>query len=102
MPVFSTVQYLFHCAFLKDQYPVAHGQEFHELRRDQDHPLAGVGQVAGYIQNLRLRRYVHPGRRLVHNEHVRLRRQPLGDYHLLLVAAGEEPDGLEDGVDLNP
>ena len=57
---------------------------------DEQHRRALLAaQVVDQLQDLRLRRHVEGGRRLVGDEELRLERQRHGDHHPLALAAGE-------------
>ena len=65
-------------------------------------PRPDAGELADDPVDLRLRRDVDAARRLVEEEHAALVEQPAREHDLLLVAAGEQPDGavgiVRDGV----
>ena len=52
-------------------------------------PIAVGRQVADELVDLHLGGHIHPARRLIQDQHSRLRQQPLGQHHLLLVPAAE-------------
>ena len=72
-----------------DQDAVAHAEDLRQLGRDHQDRDAVRGELVHQGVDFRLRADVDPARRLVHDQDLRVQRQPLGDDHLLLVAAGE-------------
>jgi len=66
---------------------VAHSEDFRKLAGDEDDPHPGGGQVRDDPMDLHLRADVDTASRLVEDEHPRLRGQPFGDDHFLLVPA---------------
>src|SRR5581483_7583113 len=80
----------------QDQDAVRDGEELRQLRGDDDHAVSRLGEGADHVDDLALRADVDAGRRLVHEQDLRLGPDPLRDDDLLLVPAGEEPDRLVD------
>ena len=72
--------------------PVAHAEDFRQLRRDHQDRQAPLGQLAPSAVDLGLGADVHALRRLVEDEHGRLGRQPARQRDFLLVAARQRPD----------
>ena len=72
-----------------DQHAVAQRDQLLELRRDQHDADAGRRDLVDDGANLGLRADIDADGRLVHDEDLRLGLQPLGEQHLLLVAAGK-------------
>ena len=81
-------------AIAQDGDPMARAQHLLELRRDEDARLALLGQVEDEALDLRLGADVDAARRLVEDQHLRVRRQPASQDDLLLVAAAQVPDEL--------
>ena len=80
-------------ALAHDEHAVAHGEDLREVGRDQDHRDARRRQLADELVDVRLGADVDAAGRLVEHEHGRLDVEPLGEHHLLLVAAREVADG---------
>lgn len=78
----------------QDDDAVGVGDEFVELGRDDEQRFALGAQVLDQADDLRMGADIDATRRLVENEKVRFRGQSAGEDHLLLVAAGQKPDGL--------
>ena len=66
---------------------VAHPQQLRHLRRDEDDALAAVRQRVDDLVDLVFGAHVDAAGRLVQDQHLRVREQPLGQHDLLLVAA---------------
>ena len=56
-------------------------------------PLPASARRAHHVEDLGLGADVDAGGGFVHDQHVRVGAEPLGDDDLLLVAAGEQPNG---------
>ena len=76
-------------ALVHDQDPVAHADQLRQLRADGDHRRAAGGEFADQAIDLRLGSDVDASRRLVHQQHLGLAGQHLGQHDLLLIAAGQ-------------
>ena len=73
--------------------PVAHRQHLGEVGGDQDDGDAGAGELADELMDIGLGADVDASRRLVEDQDRWLDVEPLGEHHLLLVAAGQVGDG---------
>ena len=71
------------------EHPVAHPEQLRQVRGDEHDPEALLREGRDELVDLGLRAHVDPARRLVEEQHPRVRHQPLPQHHLLLVAAGE-------------
>src|SRR5215218_4743498 len=71
------------------QYPVAQAQHLREIARYHQDTGTVLCELVHQLVDLHLRPHVYPTRRLVHDQDLRVRQEPLPDDHLLLVAAGE-------------
>src|SRR5476649_1192445 len=76
-------------AFVHHVDAVAHAQQFRHFRRDHDDALTFGGQFADDAVDFILGADVDAAAGLIEYQHVRTREQPLGQHHLLLVAAGQ-------------
>ena len=75
--------------FAHDQDAIAHAQHLGQLGRDHDDGRASRQQLVHQAIDLDFGADVDASRRLIEEEDVRLRQQPLREHHLLLVAAGK-------------
>src|SRR5215211_3164198 len=69
------------------QYPVAQAQHLQEIARYHQDTGTVLCELVHQLIDLHLRPHVDPTRRLVHDQDLRVRQEPLPDDHLLLVAA---------------
>src|SRR5690606_36615019 len=74
--------------------PVRQGQQFIQVRRDENHREPLRDQAADQPADLGLGADVDPARRLIQNQHRGLRVDPPGQQHLLLVAPAQIADSL--------
>src|SRR5690606_8843599 len=70
------------------------GQQFIQVRRDENHREPVRDQAADQPADLGLGADVDPARRLIQNQHRGLRVDPPGQQHLLLVAPAQIADSL--------
>ncbi len=75
--------------FAHDDHAVRHTHDLGDFRADHDHRQSLRGQFGHEVVHGRFRADVDALGRLVKDDDLRLGRQPLGDHHLLLVAAGK-------------
>ena len=73
--------------------PVAQPLQLDDVGGDDDHRLAGLGGAAQHLVELEAGVGVDAARRLVGQQHRRVREQRAREQHLLLVAARERRDG---------
>src|SRR3954454_15822270 len=87
-----------------DQHAVGQPEHLGQVGRHDDHAEAFGREVADDLVDLGLRPHVDALGGLVEHEHLRLRRQPPGEEHLLLVAARQRRDRLlpRPGAQLQP
>ena len=76
-------------ALAHDEDAVAHVEDLRQLRRDHQDRHAVGGELVHQAVDLGFGADVDAARRLVHDQDLRVQRQPLGDDDLLLIAAGE-------------
>ena len=76
-------------SFLHHQNAIGQRQHRFRFGRDDHDGDALVAQAAHDLHHVVLRADVHPARRLAQHQHARQIGQPLGQRHLLLVAAGQ-------------
>src|SRR6478609_143398 len=72
---------------------VAFGDDLFEVAADQHHRCAVGGELADQAVNLRLGAHVHPLRRLVEDDRMRIEREPSAEHDLLLVASAQRAGG---------
>ena len=75
------------------EHAVAHREHLREVGGDEDDRHAGGGELVDDVVDLGLRGDVDAAGRLVEDEDLRLRVEPLREHRLLLVAAGQALDG---------
>src|SRR4051794_2426209 len=78
----------------EDHDPVRHAQHFLEIGADDDHGDALLRQPDDDVVDPRSGADVDAPGRLVEDDHAGSAREPFGDHHLLLVAAGQARGGL--------
>ena len=78
----------------QDRDPVAHGDDLIELGRRHEQRQALLAQPTDQRHHLGMGADVDAARRFVENQDARLRDQPAGQHHLLLVAARQLPHRL--------
>src|SRR5439155_6891274 len=83
-------------ALVKDEDPIGHREVLRQVARDEDDPEAGRGKLRDDPVHLDLGTNVDPTSRLVEDEDLWIRGQPLGQDDLLLIAAGQRPGELVD------
>ena len=88
-------------AFVEDEDPVGHREDLGQVARDEDDPETRRGQLGDDPVDLDLGPDVDAAGRFVEDEQARLRRQPLGEDDLLLVAARQRADHLLDAGHLD-
>ena len=76
-------------ALVHDQDAVSQAHHLGQLRGDENDREAGLGELADEVVDGGLGADVDALGRLVQDDDLRPRGEPLGDHHLLLVAAGE-------------
>ena len=76
-------------ALVHDQNPVAHAEDFRQLRRNHQNADAALGKLAHELINLELGPDVDTARRLVENDRRRRRLQPFREDDFLLIAAAQ-------------
>src|SRR4051794_35173476 len=93
-----------HGALAHDEHAVGQPEDLGQVRRHDDHAEALGREVADDLVDLGLRPHVDALRGLVEHEDLRLRRQPAGEQHLLLVAARQRRHRLlpRPGAQLEP
>ena len=85
-----------------DQDAVAHADQLLQLGRDEQDPAAVGGELVDDRVDVVLGGHVDAARRLVHDEHGRVRHQPSADDDLLLVASRQAQRRLlRDGAGLD-
>src|SRR3954452_561157 len=91
-------------ALAHDEHAVGQPEDLGQVGRHDDHAEAFGREVADDLVDLGLRPHVDALGGLVEHEHLRLRRQPPGEEHLLLVAARQRRDRLlpRPGAQLQP
>ena len=84
----------------QDDHPIAHADQFRQLRRDQDDREALSRKLRDHRVDLGLALHVDALRRLVEDEQAGVRRQPFGQHDLLLVAARQGLHRLVEAAEL--
>src|SRR4051794_1957754 len=74
-------------ALVQDEDAIRHREDLGQVARDEQDRETRRGEVRDDPVDLHLRADVDAARRLVEDQHRRLRREPLREHHLLLVAA---------------
>ena len=74
---------------MDDHDAVAHAEHFRQFGRDHDDGNALGSQIIDYTIDFFLCTDVHASGRLVKNQYLRIGIDPLGNYDLLLITAGE-------------
>ena len=78
----------------QDDDPVAVGGDLLELRGDDEKGKSVLAQALDQADDLGMGAHIDAARRLIEDEEARFGGQPAGEQGLLLIAAGEKPDGL--------
>src|SRR5690606_25703190 len=89
-------------ALRHDDDPVAHAEHLGQITGDHEHRGARGRQFVDQLVDLDLRADVDAARRLVEDQHLGVRQQPLADDDLLLVAAGQRPHVLPEARHAHP